>query len=69
MNQLENLTETECLKIVCDLEKKLNTIGIYNLCCSMNNMTLNQRIKYVQIFYTHLILPKVKFDIRIKLFV
>ncbi|KAK9306103.1 hypothetical protein QLX08_003154 [Tetragonisca angustula] len=59
LNQLENLTETECLKIVCDLEKRLNPIGTYNLCCSMNNMTLNQRIKYVQIFYTHLVLPKI----------
>ncbi|KOX78796.1 hypothetical protein WN51_08555 [Melipona quadrifasciata] len=58
-NQLENLTETECLEIVCDLEKRLNIIGTYNLCCSMNNMTLNQRIKYVQIFYTHLVLPKI----------
>lgn len=61
LNQLENLTDVELEEIVSDLEKKLSIVGTCNLCCSMNNMTLEQRIKYAEIFHTRLLLPKVKF--------
>ncbi|XP_017763880.1 PREDICTED: uncharacterized protein LOC108553484 [Eufriesea mexicana] len=59
LNQLENLTDVELVEIVSDLEKKLSVLGTCNLCCSINNMTLEQRIKYAEIFHTHLILPKI----------
>ncbi|XP_012164097.1 uncharacterized protein LOC105665748 isoform X1 [Bombus terrestris] len=59
LNQLENLTDAEFQEIVCDLQKKLTMLGTYNLCCSLNNMTLEQRVKYAETFYTHLLLPKI----------
>lgn len=61
LNQLENLTDTELVEIICNLEKKLSTLGIYNLCHIMNNMILEQRMKYAEILHTHLLLPKVIF--------
>lgn len=61
LNQLENLTDVEFIEIICNLEKKLSTLGIYNLCYTMNNMTLEQRMKYAEILHTHLLLPKVIF--------
>lgn len=59
LNQLENLVDEELEEVVCELEKKLSVTGTYNLCCSMNSMTLEQRIKYATIFCSHLLLPKV----------
>ncbi|XP_076762558.1 uncharacterized protein LOC143430303 [Xylocopa sonorina] len=59
VNHLENLTDIELFEVACNLEKRLSTIGTYNLCCSMNNMTLDQQIKYAPIFYSHIILPKI----------
>lgn len=61
LSQLENLTDIEFIEIICNLEKKLSTLGIYNLCYTMNNMTLEQRMKYAEILHTHLLLPKVIF--------
>ncbi|KOC63319.1 hypothetical protein WH47_04768 [Habropoda laboriosa] len=59
VHHLENLTDTELVEVVCNLEKKLSILGVYNLCCSMNNMTLEQRIKYAAIFHSYLLLPKI----------
>ncbi|CAL7949465.1 unnamed protein product [Xylocopa violacea] len=59
VNHLENLTDIELFEVACNLEKRLTMIGTYNLCCSMNNMTLDQQIKYAPIFYSHIILPKI----------
>ncbi|XP_017876232.1 uncharacterized protein LOC108622693 [Ceratina calcarata] len=59
LNQLENLTEVEVVEIVCGLEKRLSIQGTYNLCCSLNNIALGQRIKYASTFYSHLLLPKI----------
>ncbi|XP_053984403.1 uncharacterized protein LOC128879357 [Hylaeus volcanicus] len=59
LNQLENLADEELVEVVCNLEKKLSILGTYNLCCSMNNMTLEQRMKYIEICLTHLLLPKI----------
>ncbi|CAK9822874.1 hypothetical protein ANTRET_LOCUS1315 [Anthophora retusa] len=59
INHLESLTDIELVEVVCDLEKKLSILGVYNLCCSMNNMALEQRIKYAAIFHRHLLLPKI----------
>ncbi|XP_015439700.1 PREDICTED: uncharacterized protein LOC107194573 [Dufourea novaeangliae] len=56
---LENLKDEEFVDIVCDLEKKLNITGTYNLCCSLNNMTSEQRMKYTTVFHTYLLLPKI----------
>lgn len=59
LSQLDNLTDEELLEIVCELEKKLSMLGTYNLCCSLNNATLEQQIKYTTIFHRHLLLPKI----------
>lgn len=59
LNQLQNLSDEEFVEVVYDLEKKLSIMGTYNLCCAMNNMTLEQQIKYTAIFHSHLLLPKV----------
>ncbi|XP_012150020.1 uncharacterized protein LOC105663731 isoform X2 [Megachile rotundata] len=59
LSQLDSLTDEELLEIVCELEKKLSMLGTYNLCCSLNNMTLEQQIKYATIFHKHLLLPKI----------
>lgn len=60
INQLESLTDVEVLEIVCELGKKLTVLGTYHLCRAINNMTLEQQIKYAAVFYSHLLLPKVK---------
>ena len=59
LSQLENLTDKELLEAVCDLEKKLSTLGTYNLYCSLNNVTLEQQIKYGTVFHSYLLLPKI----------
>ncbi|XP_076166894.1 uncharacterized protein LOC143146448 isoform X2 [Ptiloglossa arizonensis] len=59
LNQLQNLSDEEFVEVVYDLEKKLSIMGTYNLCCAMNNMTLEQQIKYTAIFHSHLLLPKI----------
>ncbi|XP_076666928.1 uncharacterized protein LOC143368269 [Andrena cerasifolii] len=59
LNQLENLLDEELVEVACELEKKLSITGIYNLCCSMNCMTLEQRMKYAMSFHTYLLLPKI----------
>ncbi|XP_031825431.1 uncharacterized protein LOC116423873 isoform X2 [Nomia melanderi] len=59
INLLENINDEELVELVCDLEKKLNITGTYNLCCSLNNMSLEEGMKYVSIFYTYLLLPKI----------
>lgn len=59
LNQLDNLTNEELLEVVYELEKKLSMLGTYNLCCSLNNMTLEQQIKYASIFYRYVLLPKI----------
>lgn len=59
LSQLENLTETEFMEIVCNLEKRLSIQGTYNLCCSLNNISIVHRIKYASTLYSHLLLPKI----------
>ncbi|GAB1862497.1 hypothetical protein CAJAP_03576 [Camponotus japonicus] len=57
--QLENLTNEDLIPVVDEMAGKLSLKGIYNLCASMNNMTIEQRIKYLNILCTHLLLPKI----------
>jgi len=57
--QLENLSDEDLVPLVDEMARKLSPKGIYNLCLSMNDMTVEQRIKYLNIFCTHLLLPKV----------
>lgn len=57
--QLENLSNEDLIAVVDEMAGKLSPKGVYNLCASMNNMTIEQRIKYVNILCTHLLLPKV----------
>ncbi|XP_076657420.1 uncharacterized protein LOC143361712 [Halictus rubicundus] len=56
---LENLKDEEFLEVVRSLEKKLSMTGTYNICCSLNNMSLEDRTKYASVFYTYLLLPKI----------
>jgi len=57
--QLENLSNEDLIPVVDEMAGKLSLKGIYNLCASMNSMTIEQRIKYLNILCTHLLLPKV----------
>ncbi|XP_072755231.1 uncharacterized protein [Anoplolepis gracilipes] len=57
--QLENLSNEDLIPVVDEITGKLSPKGIYNLCASMNNMTIEQRIKYLNILCTHLLLPKI----------
>lgn len=57
--QLENLPEEDLVALVNEMAGKLSSKGIYNLCQSMNDMTIEQRLKYLNIFCTHLLLPKI----------
>ncbi|XP_078036064.1 uncharacterized protein LOC144469530 isoform X2 [Augochlora pura] len=59
VNLLENLEDEEFVEVVCNLEKKLGTTGVYNICHSLNNMRMEQRIKYTSVFYTYLLLPQI----------
>lgn len=57
--QLENLPNEDLVSLVKDMARKLSHKGIYNLYQSMNSMTVEQRLKYLDTFCTHLLLPKV----------
>ncbi|KYN27031.1 Uncharacterized protein C1orf43 like protein [Trachymyrmex cornetzi] len=57
--QLDNLSDEDLVPLVDEMARKLSPKGIYNLCLSMNDMTVEQRIKYLNIFCTHLLLPKI----------
>lgn len=57
--QLENLSNEDLIPTVNEMAGKLSPKGIYNLCASMNNMNIEQRIKYLNVLCTHLLLPKV----------
>lgn len=57
--QLENLSNEDLIPMVDEMARKLSPKGIYNLCTSLNNMTIEQKIKYLNILCTHLLLPKV----------
>lgn len=57
--QLENLSNEDLIPVVDEMAGKLSMKGIYNLCASMNNMTIEQKIKYLNVLCTHLLLPKV----------
>ncbi|CAL1687201.1 unnamed protein product [Lasius platythorax] len=57
--QLENLSYEDLIPVMDEMAGKLSPKGIYNLCASMNHMTIEQRIKYFNILCTHLLLPKI----------
>lgn len=57
--QLENLSDEDLVPLVDKMAGKLSDKGIYNLCLSMSDMTIEQRMKYLNILCTHLLLPKV----------
>lgn len=56
---LENLSDEDLVPLVDKMAGKLSAKGIYNLCQSMSDMTIEQRMKYLNILCTHLLLPKV----------
>ncbi|XP_076284174.1 uncharacterized protein LOC143210838 [Lasioglossum baleicum] len=56
---LEDLNDEEFLEVVRGLEKKLSMTGTCNICCSLNNMSTEDRMKYTSVFYTDLLLPKI----------
>lgn len=57
--QLENLSNEDLIPVVDEMAGKLSPKGVYNLCTSMNHMTIEQRIKYLNVLCTYLLLPKV----------
>lgn len=57
--QLDNLSNEDLIPLMDEMAKKLSLKGIYNLCQSMDDMTIEQRMKYLNILYTYLLLPKV----------
>jgi len=57
--QFENLSDEDLVPLVNKMAGKLSHKGIYNLCLSLNDMTVEQRMRYLNIFCTHLLLPKV----------
>lgn len=57
--QLESLSDEDLVSLVDEMRKKLSPNGIYNLCQSMSDMTIEQKLKYLNTFCTHLLLPKV----------
>lgn len=57
--QLESLSDEDLIPLVDEMKKKLSPKGIYNLCQSMSDMNVEQKIKYLDTFCTHLLLPKV----------
>lgn len=67
--QLENLSNEDLISVVNEMAGKLSSKGTYNLCASLNNMTIEQRIKYLNILCTHLLLPKVPNSILLNIFI
>lgn len=57
--QLESLSSEDFILVVDEMTRKLSPKSIYNLCASMNDITIEQKIKYVNILCTHLLLPKI----------
>lgn len=57
--QLKNLPDEDIVPLVDELSKKLSSKGIYNVCQSMNDMTIEEKMKYLNTLCTHLLLPKV----------
>lgn len=57
--QLENLPDEDLVPLVDELVRKLSSKGIYNVCQSMNDMSIEEGMKYLHILCTHLLLPKV----------
>ncbi|EFN80202.1 uncharacterized protein LOC105187075 [Harpegnathos saltator] len=57
--QLNNLSDEDLVPLMEDLGKKLSSKGIYNVCQSMNDMSIEEGMKYLNILCTHLLLPKI----------
>lgn len=57
--QLESLSDEDLVPLVDELAKKLSLKAVYNVCQSMNDMTIEEEMKYLNILCTHLLLPKV----------
>lgn len=57
--QLESLSDGDLVLLVDEMRRKLSPKGIYNLCQSISDMTVEQKIKYLDKLCTHLLLPKV----------
>lgn len=57
--QLESLSDKDLVPFVDKLAEKLSLKGTYNLCQSMNDMTIEEGMKYLNVLCMHLLLPKV----------
>lgn len=57
--QLDNLSDEDLVPLINEMAKKLSEKGVYNLCQSMDDMNIEQRMKYLNALYTYLLLPKV----------
>jgi len=61
--QFESLSNDDLISVANELAEKLSLKGIYNLCQSMNDMTSEQGMKYLNVLCTHLLLPKVSIEL------
>lgn len=57
--QLESLIDEDLVPLVNEMERKLSPKGVYNLCQSMSDLTIERKMKYLNTFFTHLLLLKV----------
>ncbi|XP_019886077.2 uncharacterized protein LOC105275889 [Ooceraea biroi] len=57
--QFESLSNDDLISLADELAEKLGSKGIYNLCQSMSDMTVEQGMKYLNVLCTHLLLPKI----------
>ncbi|XP_014484733.1 PREDICTED: uncharacterized protein LOC106749598 [Dinoponera quadriceps] len=57
--QLESLSDEDLVSLINELAKKLSPKGIYNICQSMKDMTVEEKMKYLSILCTYLLLPKI----------
>ncbi|XP_066589872.1 uncharacterized protein [Prorops nasuta] len=56
---LENLTNKEIEKTFNDLGQRLSIKGVYNLCCSLKQMNVEQQIKFISFICSNILLPKI----------
>ncbi|XP_011872262.1 PREDICTED: uncharacterized protein LOC105564480 [Vollenhovia emeryi] len=57
--QLEGLADEDLVPLVNEMRRKLSPKGTYNLCQSMSDATVEQKMKYLSTLCTHLLLPKI----------
>lgn len=58
-SNLEDLSDEELLKVFGTLKECLSENGVFNLCCSICSMTIEQSLTFLPALCTYFLLPKV----------